>query len=1118
MSKKKVFVAIVLTLLLSVLLSFAVSAEPAESEGQWIHNADGTWSYMDSYGELAKDALGYWIDGYCYGFDGNGIMYTGWVQPHKNELWYSNEYRERWYYYGADGKAPVEGYDAELGYIFSYNGEMRCNSYSITTYSSGVCNIYVSDETGRVTELIGEGWIWHNNKWYFVEVDQYGNKQLYTHGIYNLGGTEYYFNDGFLESNEVFNTGYWDEDLEQWVYCWFFVNAEGKVVRDGWYNIDGEWGYIDNGEHITHSIHNIDGKNYYFDYEGRMSQNGYIYLDYSRIGYANESGALLCNQWRQVDGSWEYYDSNCERAESGIYDVGGTAYYFDYDGKMVTERIESNYWFDATGAGRVISDGWFETTDGWMYFEDGYRLNDCVAEIGGVKYAFDYSGYLYDYDTYLDDWDYETEDTVYYSVNADGTVNTTPGWDKVDGEWAYIGEDGLLKTGWFHDGTAWWYLYPYMYKNVTLFDDGRIYYFFSDGRYVEVTENGFYRYQNGSLYIENGVCADGWRQINGNWYYFNYSMCAGGIYDIHDVPYYFDQDGVLQSGGWINAGYTWLYADDSGALYTGPQTIDGVTYLFNSRGELVNSGIHYYDDVKYLTNSSGVIIANSADATGWYQDNGNWYYLDNGYFCNSDSRYEIGDQYYSFDGNGVMRTDTIYNGHYYQANGAMYTNGWLLLNGDWYYADENGWLASGLTRIGSDLYYFRNYKMVVGTYIYDKEIVVTDASGRISYTQKFTEGWNLINDDGHGYYYYIQNGEFYYGWLGNYYLDPYMYCGDYFEVNNKYYYFYDDGTCATNSWIQYSDGDWLYAKADGSLCRNEWVLSGGNWYYFDYIWMAKDGIYYIDGERHEFDENGVWLGKVQYNNNNGYKDGWQYMDGGWKYFQYGDFVRGVTKIDGTWYGFDYDGYLASNCFVSDYYDGEGEYYVNESGIVQNYTGWKLINGRWCYFTTENKAAVGWFVVDGTTYFGTYFYNAVTDSYDVGIITGYMVIDWQLYNFTSGGACLGEVTTDGWHYDGSDWYYVQNGKLVTNDIITISGVHYAFDGNGRMICNYYYYDDNTYRFIYLDSNGAQVTSAGWILMDDGEWAYVDAEGYLLTGTHIIGGTSYFFDFENYYYYY
>ncbi len=1102
------WVAVVLTLLLSLLLSVTVSAETAG----WIKNADGSWSYMNDDGQLVKGETSYWIEGACYGFDANGIMYTGWVQPHKAELWFGDQHRDAWYFFESNGHAPEYGYHAATGYLFYSDGQVMTNGCAY--YND---RIFLSDENGVATEVTGSGWQSVNGKWCYIAVDEYGNRNIYIHDRYIIGGTEYFFRNGYLASNEWFS---YEQDDEMNIA---YADANGVPVYAGWINDKGDWCYIQDGETLQHGTYLIGGNYYYFDYNGVLVENDVVY-DYT-IGAtvcAKSGGSLYRNEWRQTkDGEWEYYDDTAARVEGDGCVIGDTVYYFDYDGVMVTNDWQyyngDYYLFGASGAGTVMPDGWYWDSDAkrYMYFEDGYYYSGEVANIGGTLYAFDWDGYLYDTDTCAEL--YGENDWEYYSIHANGTVNTTAGWDMTNRGWVYI-ENGVLKTGWQLLGGTWYYLDPYMYTNTHITENGNTYYFRSDGTYINVTVNGLYKVSSYSTYyFENGSPLSGWKQIGGKWYYFNYTMFTDGVYTIGDSQYYFDQDGVMQTGWIARSGNGWRYADASGNLYTGIQTIDGTRYAFDEEGNLLNdAGVEEIDGVEYVVNDSGVVVADGTQADGWYQDpaNGNYYYLEDGEFCRGWSQKLIGSQRYGFDTDGVMRTNEIYNGCYYQANGAVYTDGWFMRDGKWYYAFDYGQLASGVEKIDGKYYYFYAYQMQLGTFVYDDLIVFTDGSGAVAYTQKFTEGWNLVSEFGHGVYYYVQDGNLYTGWVGDCYVDEWegMICGRAYTIDDVRYYFQDNGAIARSTWIQDDDGDWRYAKANGELCEDEWLLIGSTWYYFNGVWMAEDGTYEIDGKYHAFAKGGAWLGEVAdpYEGVN-LSEGWHTIDGKWYYIQNGNPVYDtIRKIDGVWYGFNDEAYMVTNGF-----NGRG-YYMNASGVMVEYTGWQIIQGRWVYFTTEHQAVSGWFTVGGTRYFADAEYIDEYGTIEIGMVTGYQVINDRIYNFASGGACLGQVTTDGWYLVDSHWYYVQNGQLVTDDIVSINGVRYAFAHNGQMIANDYFYDEDTERYVLFGASGAQVTTTGWYMVD-GEWFYVDTQGYLLSGSHVIGGVGYYFNF-NYYYYY
>ena len=51
-------------------------------------------------------------------------------------------------------------------------------------------------------------------------------------------------------------------------------------------------------------------------------------------------------------------------------------------------------------------------------------------------------------------------------------------------------------------------------------------------------------------------------------------------------------------------------------------------------------------------------------------------------------------------------------------------------------------------------------------------------------------------------------------------------------------------------------------------------------------------------------------------------------------------------------------------------------------------------------------------------------------------------------------CLTPIPKNGWVLAGSDYYYAEDGGLVTNEIRKINGAYYAFDNDGKMLANGY----------------------------------------------------------------
>jgi glucan-binding YG repeat protein/beta-lactamase superfamily II metal-dependent hydrolase len=141
----------------------------------------------------------------------------------------------------------------------------------------------------------------------------------------------------------------------------------------------------------------------------------------------------------------------------------------------------------------------------------------------------------------------------------------------------------------------------------------------------------------------------GWKQIDDNWYYFN-------------------SDGVMQTG-WINNNGTY-YLDDSGVMQTGWNKINGAKYFFTQTGQMV-TGKSLIGDKWYFFSNIGQL------QTGFYTNNGKTYFSDDDgimltnkwvsnskhkFYIKSDGTIAIGDIFI----NGVM--EKFNNNGYYQGS------------------------------------------------------------------------------------------------------------------------------------------------------------------------------------------------------------------------------------------------------------------------------------------------------------------------------------------------------------------------------------------------------------------------------------------------------------------
>ncbi|WP_252231139.1 InlB B-repeat-containing protein [Clostridium sp. ZBS15] len=103
-------------------------------------------------------------------------------------------------------------------------------------------------------------------------------------------------------------------------------------------------------------------------------------------------------------------------------------------------------------------------------------------------------------------------------------------------------------------------------------------------------------------WMENRHNAIGWKNINGNWYYFDYS-------------------GVMRTG-WINDWGYWYYADSNGVMQNGIVEIDGKIYAFDDRG-IMQKGNVSINGQSYKFNNQGYAIGDKIPAPIKTFDNGN---------------------------------------------------------------------------------------------------------------------------------------------------------------------------------------------------------------------------------------------------------------------------------------------------------------------------------------------------------------------------------------------------------------------------------------------------------------------------------------------------------------
>ena len=263
----------------------------------------------------------------------------------------------------------------------------------------------------------------------------------------------------------------------------------------------------------------------------------------------------------------------------------------------------------------------------------------------------------------------------------------------------------------------------------------------------------------------------------------------------------------VKKNGWVFEENIWrFYEANKPALNW--KKIHGKWYYFDKNGTMLDNTI--FDG--YILTSSGAMVD-----SGWGKIKDKWYYANpSGRIVKKDWKKVSGVWYY-FDKDGIMLSNTIFNGYLFTNSGAMAESAWVKQDGKWYYAQASGSLIKNKwDKIGGVWYYF------------NKD--ATMASNQ---------------------------------WQGSYYLKASGAMAErewIFDNNyNSWFYLKSGGVYAAREWI----GSY-YLKSGGYMAKSEWIDDS---YYNARYYLDENGVYVtgtrkINGKAQQFQSNGKWIGEI----------------------------------------------------------------------------------------------------------------------------------------------------------------------------------------------------------------------------------------------------------------
>ena len=168
--------------------------------------------------------------------------------------------------------------------------------------------------------------------------------------------------------------------------------------------------------------------------EGQIKVNSWLF-DEEGSYYLNENGNPITSQWKTINGSIYYFDTEGHRV-NGKQIIDGHEYTFQKSGVLLTgwstakDSYYSKYGVALTGV---------QTIDGAVYnFGDDGKIKSGWVKIDDTRYYFNEDGSMAVGETSIDG--------KKYNFNEDGTI--TKGWKTVKGEKYYYSDYGFMTKGW----------------------------------------------------------------------------------------------------------------------------------------------------------------------------------------------------------------------------------------------------------------------------------------------------------------------------------------------------------------------------------------------------------------------------------------------------------------------------------------------------------------------------------------------------------------------------------------------------------------------------------------------------------------------------------------------
>ena len=682
-----------------------------EFEGKTYLFKDGTFSKIGAFeyngsiyfantstGEIVTDKV------YVVNETNNGLLNNGFNYFNADGTLCDNQFRV------IDGKTylMVKGQVAKIG-VFEYDGKLYYANSDGGAIATGKTYVIAADTNGLVKAgynyFNADGSLCDNEFWsdgttkYFM-VDGQPAKL----GVFEFQGSIYFASksNGAIQTGEVYVTVDDANGLVEAGKCFF--EADGKLAAGGFVTMNGNLYYMVGGKIAKLGVFELNGKLYYANSDSGVIATGKTYiiaadtngLVKAGYNYFNADGTLCDNEFVTVDGNL-YFMVGGQIAKLGVFEFEGAKYYANSDTGIIA--TEKTYVVVADTNGLIGA--------GFNYFaEDGKLMDKVFYEINGNTYYM-VNGQVAMLGVF------EHEGKLYYGLTDGGAIQTGKVYviaadtnGKVKAGWNYFHEDGALYDHEFFviSGKTYYMINGQVSKPGIFEHEGNYYYGLTDGGAI----------QTGKVYViandTNGLVNTG----------FNYFHEDGRLYnreflEINGKTYYMVMGQVSKAGLFEHEGDLYYALTDGGAVQTGK-----VYVIAGDTNGLVKAGWNYFDENGKLMDKV------------FYEIDGKTYYMVNGQIAKLGVFEHEGGLYYAKKDGGEVMFGKVYmvesdnngltgNGWIYtDANGRIYNNEFVTMNGKTYYMVAGQIAKLGVFELDGNLYYADIWsgEVAVGTSVY----------------------------------------------------------------------------------------------------------------------------------------------------------------------------------------------------------------------------------------------------------------------------------------------------------------------------------------------------------------------------------------------------------------